>query len=45
MHWFTAEGRHVCPECIGGYLSVREATPPAGFTFDETANRAVPKEE
>ena len=39
------EGRHVCPECIGGYLSVREAAPPAGFTFDEMANRAVPKEE
>jgi len=39
------EGRHICPECIGGYLSIREVTPPTGFTFDEMANRAVPEEE
>ena len=37
------EGRHVCPECIGGYLSVREVMLPAGFSFDEMRNRAVPK--
>lgn len=39
------EDLHVCPECIGGYLSVGEVTLPAGFTFDETWNRAVPREK
>lgn len=43
-NWLPEE-RHICPACIGGYLSVRDVTPPAGFTFDEMANRAVPKEE
>ncbi|WP_347918983.1 hypothetical protein [Paracoccus marcusii] len=37
------EGRHVCPECIGGYLSVGDVTLPAGLTFDEMWNRAVPR--
>lgn len=43
MRKWLPEGRHVCPECIGGYLSVNEVTLPAGFTFDETANRDVLK--
>ncbi|HWL58949.1 MAG TPA: phosphoesterase [Paracoccus sp. (in: a-proteobacteria)] len=37
------EGRHICPECIGGYLSVSEVTLPAGFSFDEMRNWAVRK--
>ena len=39
------EGRHVCPECIGGYLSVKEVTLPPGFAFDETRNCVVPNEK
>ena len=45
MRRWLPEGRHVCPECIGGYLSVKEVTLPAGFAFDEMRNRAVPKEK
>ncbi len=45
MRRWLPEGRHVCPECIGGYLSVSEVTLPAGFAFDEMRNRAVPKEK
>jgi len=43
MSRWLPEGRHVCPECIGGYLSVGEVTLPAGFTFNEMRNRALPK--
>lgn len=43
MRKWLPEGRHVCPECIGGYLSVREVTLPTGFTLDEMRNRAVRK--
>ncbi|WP_449043443.1 metallophosphoesterase [Paracoccus versutus] len=43
MRKWLPEGRHVCPECIGGYLSVSEVTLPAGFAFDEMRNRAVRK--
>ncbi|MDF3607489.1 hypothetical protein PE067_15890 [Paracoccus sp. DMF-8] len=45
MRKWLPEGRHVCPECIGGYLSVSEVTLPAGFALDETRNRAVPQEK
>ncbi|WP_323717578.1 hypothetical protein [Paracoccus aminovorans] len=45
MRRWLPEDRHVCPECIGGYLSVGEVTPPTGFNFDEMRNRAVPREE
>lgn len=45
MRKWLPEGRNVCPECIGGYLSVREVTLPAGFTFDEMRNWAVPKDK
>ena len=43
MRRWLPEGRRVCPECIGGYLSVSEVTLPAGFSFDEMRNQAVPK--
>lgn len=43
MRKWLPEGRRVCPECIGGYLSVREVTLPSGSVFDETRNCAVPK--
>ena len=45
MRKWLPEGRHVCPECIGGYLSVREVTLPTGFSFDEAENRAVRREK
>ena len=45
MRKWLPEGWHVCPECMGGYLSVTEATLPAGFASDEMRNRAVPKEK
>ena len=37
------DGRHICPECIGSYLTVEKVTMPVGFAFNETANRAVPR--
>lgn len=42
MRKWLAEGGRVCPECIGGYLSVREVALPPGLSFDEARNRAVP---
>jgi len=42
MRKWLPEGRRVCPECIGGYLSVGEVSLPAGLAFDEMRNRAVP---
>lgn len=45
MHEWLPEGRRLCPDCIGGYLSVQEVTLPEGFVFDEIRNRAVPKKD
>ncbi len=45
MRKWLPEGRRVCPECIGGYLSVREVTLPAGHIFDEMRNRATRREK
>lgn len=45
LQQWLREGHHVCPECIGGYLSIGEATLPVGLMFDKTLNRAFPKEE
>ena len=45
MREWLPEGRRICPECIGGYLSVREVTLPEEFVFGEIRNRAVPTKE
>ena len=45
MRKWLPEGRRVCPECIGGYLSIGEVALPVGFTFDEMRNRAVPRKK
>lgn len=33
------EGDHLCAQCIGGHLSVRNLTIPPGYRYDERANR------
>lgn len=39
-----SEGERVCPQCIGGYLSVGEVSLAPGFLFAESLNRAVTTE-
>jgi len=39
------EGHHICPECIGGCLSIGEVMLPAGWIFNESQNRAVAEKE
>lgn len=34
------EGEHLCAQCIGGHLSVRNLTIPPGYRYDEKTNRS-----
>lgn len=36
------EGDHLCAQCIGGHLSVRNLTIPRGYRYDERSNRTRP---